>query len=157
MLPSVVVALAVTMDSKMGPTYSSLATHLLNVHEQKTTTRQHWVAIAGGPGSGKSTLAAAVATAVNEQAGKPLCVVLPMDGFHYSRAELKKLDPPNAAEFLPRRGAPWTFDADRCYRAFAAAKRDGVASLPTYSREISDPVSDGVTLTEQNELVLVEG
>lgn len=143
------------IDSNMHPTYQNLATHLLDVMRQKT--EPHWVCIAGGPGSGKSTLAAAVADMVNEQAGEEVCVVLPMDGFHFSRAKLKELDPPEASELLPRRGAPWTFDAQGCYACYAAAKRDRQAVLPTYSRELSDPVPGGVRLEKHHRLVLVEG
>ena len=140
-----VAAVALTMpaiDGKMASTYESLASHLLSVRAQGTAG-QHWVGIAGGPGAGKSTLAAAVASIVNDRSGDEIAVVLPMDGFHYSRAKLRELDPPDAAEFLPRRGAPWTFDAEGCLALLAAAKRDGEASLPTYSRVISDPVPGG--------------
>ena len=46
---------------------------------------------------------------VNKAAGAECAIVLPMDGFHYSRSQLYQLDPPDAPSFLPRRGAPWTF------------------------------------------------
>jgi pantothenate kinase len=150
---------ALQIDASMLPTYQSLATHLLGVRASKASSEAapHWVCIAGGPGSGKSTLAAAVADLVNAEAGSNICVVLPMDGFHYSRAELKRLDPPDASEYMPRRGSPWTFDAEGCYAAFSTAKRDGEATLPTYSREISDPVPGGVRLEPSHEIVLCEG
>ena len=73
-------------DAAMLPTYKALAQHLLN---RETSENAHWVCIAGGPGSGKSTLGAAVAQMVNEELGEERAVVLPMDGFHYSRAELR--------------------------------------------------------------------
>ena len=80
-----------------------------------------------------------------------------MDGFHYSRAELCELDPPDAPAYLPRRGAPWTFDAEKCVEYLTAAKKNGEAVLPTYSRELSDPVPDGVRLSSSHRIVLVEG
>ena len=43
---------------------------------------------AGGPGAGKSTLAAAVAARSAADFGVE-AAVLPMDGFHYSRAALR--------------------------------------------------------------------
>lgn len=58
---------------------------------------------------------------------------------------------------LARRGAPWTFDAKACISAFSQARRDGEASLPIYSRKLSDPVPDGVTLSKKNRVVLLEG
>mmetsp|Transcript_19978 Transcript_19978/g.61805 ORF Transcript_19978/g.61805 Transcript_19978/m.61805 type:complete len:185 (-) Transcript_19978:932-1486(-) len=80
-----------------------------------------------------------------------------MDGYHYSRADLKRLDPPDAARYMPRRGAPHTFDAAAFVEAMRQAKRDGKASLPTYSRELSDPVPDAVSLTPEDSVVIVEG
>ena len=72
-------------------------------------------------GVGKSTLANAVATRVNEFSlqnfGKCIAIVLPMDGFHLSRAELKALGSQDESkytyeELLARRGSPWTFDVE---------------------------------------------
>jgi len=150
-------------DAAMHPTYSRLTSKLLSTLAdldsacpEWATPKPYWVCIAGGPGSGKSTLAEAIAERVNaEQPGA--CVVLPMDGFHYSRSELKRLDPPDATSFLPRRGSPWTFDAEGCFAAFRAAKADGEGQMPTYSRELSDPVPGGVRLERSHRLVLCEG
>lgn len=145
-------------DVRMAATYDVLADRLLKSAAGRADERGAlWVAIAGGPGAGKSTVAAAVAERVNRAAGADCCVVLPMDGFHYSRAELRALDPPDAASFLPRRGSPWTFDAEACLACLAAARRDGEATLPTYSRTLSDPVPGGVRLTREHRIVLVEG
>ena len=143
------------VDGQMAPTYRQLADHLIG--RCPVGIPPHWVAIAGGPGSGKSTLAEAVAELINEANGSERAVVLPMDGFHYSRAELRALDPPEASEYLPRRGAPWTFDAAACFECFKAAKREGEATLPTYSRIKSDPVPGGVQLKKHHSIVLVEG
>ena len=152
---------APVVDVAMAPTYDRLATKVLDgISSRAPDAPPHWIAIGGGPGSGKSTLADAVAARVNAALGlaqPPACVVLPMDGFHYSRAQLRELDPPDASEFLPRRGAPWTFDADDCFAQFSAAKRAGEWTLPTYSRELSDPVPGGVQLQRHHKLVLLEG
>jgi pantothenate kinase len=60
-------------------------------------------ALAGAPGSGKSTAAAAVAARLN--AAEPgLCVVVPMDGFHFDDAVLE------ARGWRARKGAAHTFD-----------------------------------------------
>jgi len=137
------------VDAKMGATYDMLATRAVALHEAASTPSV-WIGIGGGPGAGKSTLAAAVAGRVNRAQGRACCVVLPMDGFHYSRAELRALDPPDAASYLPRRGAPWTFDAEALFACLSAAKQTGTAQLPTYCRVASDPVGTGplnLTLT----------
>lgn len=146
---------AMASDAAMHPTYDRLAAALTRGRDGKPAS-QRWIAIAGGPGSGKSTLAAAIAERVNAQS-PGACVVLPMDGFHYSRAELRALDPPNADSYLPRRGAPWTFDAEGCCKQLRAARDTGEATLPTYSRELSDPVPGGARLERTHSIILVEG
>merc|ERR1712187_247256 len=60
-------------------------------------------------------------------------------------------------DLLARRGAPWTFDPVTLLADFSRAKAKGEGSLPVYSREISDPVPDGVVLKKSHELVLCEG
>ena len=130
------------VDAKMGATYDMLAKRAVALHEAASTPSV-WIGIGGGPGAGKSTLAEAVAGRVNRAQGRACCVVLPMDGFHYSRAELRELDPPDAASYLPRRGAPWTFDAEALFACLSAAKQTGTAQLPTYCRVASDPVGTG--------------
>lgn len=150
------------VDAAMTPTYEALAQHLLE-KSQALGPRQYWVGLAGGPGAGKSTLAAAVIDRLNTIAGDELGVVLPMDGFHYSRAELQRLadapgSPPGALEaLLRRRGAPWTFDAEALCSALGAAKASGSGSFPTYSRALSDPVPDGVRVKASHRVVLIEG
>ncbi len=138
----------------MEPTYASLTSRLL---ERLGSKDQYWVGVGGGPGCGKSTLTARVAALVNDRVSEEVCVVLPMDGYHYSRAKLRELDPPDASELLPRRGSPWTFDAEACYSELSAAKAAGHAELPTYCRKLSDPVPSGVSLKRSHRLVLVEG
>jgi pantothenate kinase len=144
-------------DVRMARTYSALAERLIVRASTRPADQPLWVGVAGGPGAGKSTLTAAVAAIINERLGAERCVVLPMDGFHFSRAELKALDPPAAASYMPRRGAPWTFDAEGCFASLSAAKAAGRFVLPTYSREIEDPVPGGVELAEEHSIVLVEG
>ena len=61
------------------------------------------VGLAGGPGSGKSTLAVRVAEVLTER-GVP-AAVLPMDGFHYTRAELAAGVAGDPGEAMARRGA----------------------------------------------------
>ena len=136
----------------MDRVYNELASQL-HIH-QDDPVKQHWVAIAGGPGSGKSTTAVSVAKRLN--ARKPnSCVVLPLDGFHYSKSKLKELDP--SGEILRRRGAPWSFDAELCVEMFSKARASKSGLFPIYDRSISDPVFDEVELSPQHKVVLIEG
>ena len=73
-----------------------------------------FVGIAGSPGSGKSTLARLTRDRVNAAAGDDVCVVFPMDGFHYSMNDLLTNKDglfPDADVAVKRRGSPFTFDA----------------------------------------------
>ncbi|KAL7539070.1 hypothetical protein ACHAXR_013275 [Thalassiosira sp. AJA248-18] len=168
----------------MLDTYDNLATRLISRYEKDAASNslrnnQLFVCIAGGPGSGKSTLSSAVVQRINEKmqavndegdgpdddgpdAASLSAVVLPMDGFHYSRSQLQSMGSSpdcdyNYEELLARRGAPWTFDAKGCIAAFAQARQNGKASLPIYSRVKSDPVPDGVQLQPNTKIVLLEG
>ena len=143
----------------MGATYSKLAARAaaaVAALPPDAPSSQWWCAVAGGPGAGKSTLAEAVAARCAADFGVD-AVVLPMDGFHYSRAALRALDPPDAASFLPRRGAPHTFDAEGFEAALRAARASRAAVLPTYSRVASDPVPGGAELAPRHRAVFVEG
>jgi pantothenate kinase len=84
-------------------------------------------------------------------------VVLPMDGFHYSREDLRRNDPPDATTLLPRRGAPNTFDAELLVRTLKTVRGAGEGLLPTYSRELSDPIPSGPQLRRDHRVVIVEG
>jgi len=145
------------LDGKMVATYDRLCDRVLEKLSSLGGGETWWVGIAGGPGAGKSTLAMAVCERINAAAGSDVSVVVPMDGFHYSRERLREIDPPDAAEYLPRRGAPWTFDAEALCETLAAAKTSGTATLPTYSRVLSDPVPNGAELKECHRIILAEG
>ena len=52
---------------------------------------------------------------------------------------------------------PHTFDAASFTAAMGAARDARAATLPTYSRVLSDPVPGGATLAPRHRAVLVEG
>ncbi|WP_198036863.1 nucleoside/nucleotide kinase family protein [Nocardia sp. BMG51109] len=109
--------------------------------------------IAGPPGAGKSTLAAALRDTVNEQAGKAVAEVAPMDGFHLTNAELR------VAGALARKGEPDTFDVAgyldglRTLRETPPGQR---VSLPSYDRLRHEPVPGGVVFDRQR-IAITEG
>jgi len=72
----------------MESTYNDLSQRILQRLEQDKTLQngQLFIGIGGGPGSGKSTTAEAVRDKLNDSLqDENAAVVLPMDGFHYSR------------------------------------------------------------------------
>ena len=166
-----------TTDVKMYETYEILVNRALNRYKNELINNnlknnQLFIGIGGGPGSGKSTLATAIKDAINLKEKKELAIVLPMDGFHYSRSQLKELgekgeligDPSGTKgsittfdDLIARRGSPWTFDSSSIITEFTKVRNNGQGSLPIYSREKSDPINNGVTLLSNHGIVLLEG
>ena len=80
------------------------------------------VGIAGGPGSGKSTLATAVCNRCNQLhgvPGRPLAVVVPMDGFHLYKRELDTMPDPVVGVWLGVRPAAAAVGAARALQPSA--------------------------------------
>lgn len=131
---------------------------------------RYLVAIAGIPGSGKTTTAEAVVRQLNGSDAR--VALLSMDGFHLSRATLDQL--PNSIEAHVRRGAPWTFDVAR-FVAFVRRLRvwadetplvspsseswsaADVIRAPSFGHETKDPVEDGIAITPDASIIIVEG
>ncbi|KAI9342868.1 P-loop containing nucleoside triphosphate hydrolase protein [Obelidium mucronatum] len=112
------------------------------------------VAIAGIPGSGKSFLASSVVQALTDLGES--AVVLPMDGFHLSRAQLDKLENPSEAHRL--RGAPFTFDAHGLVSLVNSLKtQTAVIRGPSFDHSVGDPCVDGIEITPTIRFILVEG
>lgn len=106
------------------------------------------VGIAGPPGVGKSTVAASLAEALGRTA-----VVLPLDGFHFTQAEIA------GTPLAATRGAPDTFDAAAYLDCLARVRADPRATVraPGFSRTIEDPVPDAITIGPEADIVITEG
>ncbi len=116
--------------------------------------------LVGLPGAGKSTLAQQWVDRLNQELGAGTAMVIGMDGFHLTRAQLAALPDPAAA--LARRGAPWTFDPQALaqrLQALSAMPTDGSDSVPWpgFAHGVGDPVADAVTIKAPVRLVLLEG
>ena len=152
-------------SSCQADTYDALAARAVALAEADPGGRVV-IALAGGPGSGKSTAAAGVASRVSSAlpplpgapSGAASAVFLPMDGFHYTRAQLDAGvagDPPAAHA---RRGAPWTFDAAAFAAAVAAAAVPGTAlDAPSFDHGAGDPAPGGAAIRPWHRVVIVEG
>jgi len=104
--------------------------------------------ICGAPGAGKSTLAAAIAAGLGASA-----VLVPMDGFHFTNAELERLGRRD------RKGAPDTFDAAGFVALLERLRRhaDEVVFAPVFRREIEEPIADAIAIDRRVPLVISEG
>ena len=144
------------------------------------TRQQYWVAIGGGAGSGKTTVAQNVCERLNahyhhrhaqssssssssssknsnsnsNNESNDVAIVVPMDGFHYTQKRLKEL---HGLDAMKRRGAPWTFDTKSLYESLSQLKQTQSGTVPSYCRNISDPVPGGVTVRQHHCILLVEG
>jgi pantothenate kinase len=143
---------------------------------------QIFIGIAGTPGSGKSFIAEKIRDTINARnlngaAEEPECVVVPMDGYHLKREQLKKkaeagelfkTDQEDADgnpvyrtftydQLMARRGAAFTYCPENFIRDLKNIKESGEGSFPVYSREKHDPVPNGVFINKQNKIILVEG
>lgn len=101
--------------------------------------------ITGAPGSGKSSLAARLANEI------PGSVLVPMDGFHLTTAQL------SARGWVAERGTPRTFDAQR-YVALLRALRSGQAErAPDFDRSREEPIDGAISVPSDARLVITEG
>lgn len=106
------------------------------------------VGICGAPGSGKSTVAQRLAAAVG-----PGAVVVPMDGFHLTDTELRRLGRAD------RKGAPDTFDVAG-YVALLhrlRAEADSMVYAPEFDRTVEQSLAGAIAVRPEHRLVLTEG
>jgi hypothetical protein len=148
-------------DSNMKQTYGDLAKRALEAYRDHRGSGHNgalWIACVGGPGAGKTTTAAAVAERLRATTNDASsAVAIPMDGYHYTKVELgDRAAPDDESRGMNRRGAPWTFDAQKLSVDLVAAKTSGRGSLSEYCREISDPIPGTISLDE-HKIILVEG
>ncbi|ETS82645.1 hypothetical protein PFICI_04521 [Pestalotiopsis fici W106-1] len=132
---------------------------------QNSTDSQKWriiIALAGPPGSGKSTIAREVAQRLNAL-HEDSATVVPMDGFHYTRAKLDTF--PNAEEAHARRGAAWTFDADGAVALFTELRTSSTVDAttpatiyaPSFDHATKDPIPRDIAIPPTVSTVILEG
>lgn len=114
------------------------------------------IGIGGLPGSGKSTLAGYLEDRFNKLHPNRL-VSVSMDGFHYSRAELRQR--PDAEAAFLRRGAPWTFNSQQFVEQLAQFKNNPDSPLywPSFDHSLGDPIQDDISIPSETQILIVEG
>lgn len=109
------------------------------------------IAIAGPPGAGKSALSEALESSLVALGHR--AAIVPMDGFHFDNAVLE----PRGQ--LPRKGAPFTFDADGyavlLERLRAASGRD--IAVPVFDRDKDLARAGGRIIQPSDRFLIAEG
>ncbi len=115
--------------------------------------RRLMLGLAGCGGSGKSTLAERLRRRAAGAVGAAAVAVVPMDGFHLSNARLAELG------LTRRKGSPPSFDAAGFVALLQQLRADGPepVGVPVYSRQLHEPVPDGVQVAPAVRLIIVEG
>jgi len=82
--------------------------------------------------------------------------IVPMDGYHYYRHQLEKMDNPQHA--FAKRGAPFTFDSERFVNDIVNLRKTGSGSFPSFDHGKGDPVENDIRVDhKRHKIVLVEG
>jgi pantothenate kinase len=101
--------------------------------------------IAGAPGAGKSSLATRLVADVDG------AVLVPMDGFHRTTADLE------ARGWVAERGTPRTFDAEAYVALLRTLRAGGAARAPAFDRDREEPVPEAILVPADARLVVTEG
>lgn len=148
-----------------------------------------FVGLGGRPGSGKTTVLAVIAQELEASLKRlyhvgstpsvsssektlplpflPLCVCMPMDGYHLYRRELQAMPCPKRA--FERRGAEWTFSPQKLYRDLQAMREVDAATkwssqpvyrtvkVPSFDHGAGDPKEEAIVIPPTATVILVEG
>ncbi len=118
------------------------------------------VGIGGIPGSAKSTISTALLTSLSNKIGKEKIAVVPMDGFHLTRAQLAASVNPPAEWMISRRGSPPTFDALK-YLNLMKRLREPISNVtiyaPSFDNGVGDPVLDAIQILPHHRVIITEG
>ncbi|CAA6679871.1 MULTISPECIES: AAA family ATPase [unclassified Lentimonas] len=135
---------------KETKTYGDLISELSSKYDSLPENCQYWIGLAGGPGSGKSTVARKIKDALGDKID-----VIPMDGYHFYRSELDAMANPQEAH--ERRGAPFTFNAQKLVDDLTQAHQTGSGYFPGFDHSKRDPEEQSVRLEPGKKIVIVEG
>lgn len=107
------------------------------------------IGIIGKPGAGKSTLS----SHLMKNLPKETTALVPMDGYHLSNLQLKKLGRAD------RKGAPDTFDATGFVNLLKRISADTSNDIyfPIFHREIEESIAAEGVVTKETKFVITEG
>jgi len=101
-----------------------------------------------------------VSTPSSTPLGISKAVLVGLDGWHLTRAQLDELPDPKLAH--DRRGSHWTFDGHG-YVSFVRSLREPVSpstpaiTAPAFDHAVKDPTPHAVTILPEHRIVIIEG
>jgi len=126
------------------------------------------IGIAGIPGSGKTTLATKTAYGFNDRCSKalpsasshPEAIMVPMDGYHLTRAQLDAMPDPQTAR--ARRGAAFTFDGSGFLTLVKELRKPITGEsktlyAPSFDHAVKDPVENAIPIPAATRVLVFEG
>ncbi len=131
------------------PLYSDLLSEVA-ARTKDSAGRPYLLGIAGPPAAGKSTLAQRLAIDLSRVHGL-VARHCPMDGFHLPNRRL------DALGLREAKGRIDTFDALGLLAAMQRLSAKTAFWWPVYSRSRHDPVADGLRITGDEDVCIVEG
>ena len=139
------------------PEIAQIISNLVVNNKNVASTKPIIVGVVGMPGSGKTTSSNILGSLLTETY-KISCVVIPMDGYHFSIAQLKSME--NPEDVIYRRGAPDTFDANMLRKDLSRIRygSDEEIYIPGFDHEIGDPnPKEHLFKRSIHEVVIIEG
>jgi pantothenate kinase len=126
---------------------------LLNKVSELGESQRMLLGIAGFPASGKSTLAKDLAKGINKDLKGKVAIVVPMDGFHRSNAELK------AWGIWELKGIPDSFNPEAFVNLLTGLREhtNSQVGCPAFDRKIEEPSDNAILVQPHHKLVIVEG
>jgi pantothenate kinase len=85
----------------------------------------------------------------------PKSIVIPMDGYHYTKEYLNTM--PNPSLAFARRGADWTFDSERFVNDLRTSHQNKSGFFPSFDHSHGDPIEQDIELKCDHQFVIVEG
>lgn len=137
------------MADGISPTYADLLNETA-ARAKDYAGRPYLLGIAGPPAAGKSTLALQLANDLSQGHGL-VARHCPMDGFHLPNIRL------DALGLREAKGRIDTFDAPGLLAAMQRLSAKSAFWWPVYCRSRHDPVADGLRITGDEDVCVVEG
>lgn len=139
----------VDIDVAMTGTYFEVSQMIKEWKSKMAQGKQMLIGIAGPPGAGKTTFCARISSLLENSK------VVPMDGYHFSKLELSNFSDPDEA--FRRRGAHWTFNAEKFVSDIITLRKHGEGNFASFDHAIGDPIENDIKVDKSIDIVIIEG